>query len=161
MQDDRLRTSLGYALVRAFRTVNRASGRAMQPFGLSGEQVHILFVLWSEGPKKVGALQRLLALSSATLTGALDRMVRDGLVRRRRDDADLRAWVVEPAPVAAGRRKKIEARLEQLEEEAFAMLSPSERKTLLELLERVAQEPEQRASDAGIERAPRGAARSR
>jgi DNA-binding MarR family transcriptional regulator len=138
MQDDRLRTSVGYALVRAFRTVNRASGRALQPFGLSAEQGHILMVLWLDGPKKVGALQKLLALSSPTLTGALDRMEAAGLVRRRRDETDLRAWVVEPAPFAAKRRTQIEDGLERLEDQAFAMLTAKERKTLRGLLERVA-----------------------
>src|SRR5262249_7226068 len=67
MQDDRLARSVGWALVRAFRTVNRATGRVLQAYGLSAEQAHILVVLWFEGPKKVGELQRTLALSSGTL----------------------------------------------------------------------------------------------
>jgi DNA-binding MarR family transcriptional regulator len=138
MQDDRLQRSLGYALVRAFRRVNRASGLAVQGFGISAEQAHILLVLWREGPMKVGQLQRMLSLSSGTLTGALDRMHKAGLVRRVRHPEDGRAFSVEAAPVDPKRRRAIEAALEALEDRAFGALSATERETLLRLLRKLA-----------------------
>ena len=144
MQDERLAHSLGYALVRAFRVVNRASGRALQPHGLSAEQAHILLVLWLEGTMKIGELQRLLALSSGTLTGALDRMERAGLVRRVRDPEDGRAWRVEPAPFDAKKRRAIESDLEGLEDEVFAQLSARERAELLRLLSKITDEATQK-----------------
>ena len=58
---------------------------AVRPVRRAGAR---LMVLWLDGPKKVGALQKLLALSSPTLTGALDRMEAAGLVRRRRERRD-------------------------------------------------------------------------
>src|SRR5512140_2829521 len=122
MQDDRIRSSLGYALVRAFRQVNRASSRALIPFELSAEQAHILLILWIEGPMKVGELQRLLCLSSGTLTGAIDRMDKAGLVRRVPDPHDGRAFRVEPAPFDAKRRRAIETTLEAAEAASFAKL---------------------------------------
>lgn len=142
MQDDRLRSSLGYALVRAFRTVNRHSNRALAPLGLSAEQAHILLVLWLDGPLKMGELQRELALSSGTLSGAVDRMVEAGLVRRVQDRDDRRAWVVEPVPVEARKRRAIEKTLEGIEEHAFAMLRPRERRFLLAMLARIADAPD-------------------
>jgi DNA-binding MarR family transcriptional regulator len=141
MQDDRLRGSVGYALVRAFRTVNRRSNRALAPLGLSAEQAHILLVLWLDGPLKIGDLQRELALSSGTLTGAVDRMVEAGLVRRVQDPNDRRAWLVEPAPCEPRRRRAIEKALEGIEEDAFAMLGARDRKALHALLGRVADAP--------------------
>src|SRR5688572_19792290 len=99
MQDKALKSALGYALVRAFRQVNRAHNRALKPLGISAEQAHILLVLWREGPLKVGELQKTLALSSPTLTGALDRMERSGLVRRVADPGDRRAFRIEPGRV--------------------------------------------------------------
>jgi len=139
MQGDRLARSVGYALVRAFRTVNRASGRALQDFGLSAEQAHILLVLWLEGPMKVGELQRVLALSSGTLTGALDRMDKAGLVRRSPDPDDGRAWRIEAAPFDPKKRRAIERRLEDMEEESFSCLTAKERAELLRLLTKVAE----------------------
>ena len=138
MQDKRLESSLGYALVRAFRHVNRASNQALRAHGLSAEQAHILLVLWFEGPMKVGELQRVLALSSGTLTGALDRMDEAGLVRRVADPHDRRTWRVEPAPFDARRRRAIESVLEKTEEQSFSSLTGPERRELLRLLTKIA-----------------------
>lgn len=138
MQDKRLSESLGYALVRAFRRVNRATTRALAAHGLSAEQAHILLVLWGEGPMKVGALQRMLALGSGTLTGALDRMEKAELVRRVPDPSDGRAYLVEPAPFEAKKRQKIERALATMEEEAFSALTARERHELFRLLDKIA-----------------------
>lgn len=134
-RDPRLRGSLGYALVRAFRAVNRASNRALRPLGLSAEQAHILLVLWLEGAMRMTELQRIVMLSSGTLTGAIDRMERAGMVRRVADADDGRAWRVEPA--AAGERRAIEGTLETVEESSFAALTATERRELRRLLDKV------------------------
>jgi DNA-binding MarR family transcriptional regulator len=123
--------------VRAFRRVNRASGRVAARFGISAEQAHILAVLWSSGPLKVGALQAMLELSSATLTGALDRMQQLGLVRRTTDPGDRRAFVIEAIGVPPSRRRAIEAALEEMEAACFAPLGAKGRHELLRLLDRV------------------------
>ena len=132
---DKLRGSLGYALVRAFRAVNRETNRMVRPLGTSAEQAHILMVLWLEGPMKVGELQNILGLSSGTLTGAIDRMEKADLVRRVSDPNDGRSWVIEPASI--GKRKKLEATLEEIETSCFSALSQSERRQLFQLLEKV------------------------
>jgi DNA-binding MarR family transcriptional regulator len=137
MQDNRLASSLGYALVRAFRAVNRATNRAVRPLGMSSEQAHILLVLWFEGPLKIGELQRMLTLSSSTLTGAIDRMEKAGLVKRVPDPEDGRAWRVEPAPIDSKSRRNLEKVLGEMEEACFSSLSASERKQLFNLLQRV------------------------
>ena len=138
MQDNRLRDSLGYALVRLFRVVNRATGRALSPYGLSSEQAHILLVLWIEGAMKVGELQRLLMLSSGTLTGAIDRMEQAGLVRRVPDPNDRRAFRVEPERFDTRRRRAIERTLEETEAGCFASLTSTERAELLRLMRKAA-----------------------
>ena len=138
MQDDRLEGSLGYALVKAFRRVNRDANRALAKYELTAEQAHILLLLWFSGPMKIGDLQRQLLLSSGTLTGAIDRMEKSGLVRRVQHESDKRAFRVEPVPLRA--RRSIETTLEAFEEDAFAMLSKTERRTLLALLRKVSDE---------------------
>ena len=138
IRDNRIRRSVGYALVRAFRRLNRVSSRAVAQFGISAEQAHIVTVLLFEGPCKIGELQRILALSSATLTGAIDRMEKAGLVRRRPDALDRRVFVVEPSKIEARRRREIIATLEEVEERSLALLSARERRELWRLLEKVA-----------------------
>ena len=135
MQDDRLRGSLGNALVRLFRLVNRAHGRALKPHGVSTEQAHILSILWTEGPMTIGRLQRTLALSSPTLTGALDRMEAQELVRRVPSLEDRRVSLIEPR-VSVRQRARIEATLDGSEVRCFAALAPAEREELLRLLDK-------------------------
>jgi DNA-binding MarR family transcriptional regulator len=134
---DKLQRSLGYALVRAFRAANRATGRALQPYGLSAEQAHILLALWLEGPMKVGELQRILALGSGTLTGALDRMDKAGLIRRVADPEDGRVWRVEASSIDARKRRTIQETLESTEARAFSPLTERERAELLKLLHKL------------------------
>jgi DNA-binding MarR family transcriptional regulator len=134
MQDDRLSGSPGYALVRAFRLVNRATSRAVQSHDLSAEQAHILLELWLEGPMKVGDLQRILALSSGTLTGALDRMVKARLIKRSQDPEDKRVWRVEAAKIHPRARSAIISKLESTERKIFSVFTGGERRALLRLL---------------------------
>jgi DNA-binding MarR family transcriptional regulator len=176
MQDIRLRDSLGYALVRLFRQVNRETGRALAPYRLSAEQAHILLLLWFEGPLKVGELQRLLTLSSGTLTGAVDRMEAAGLVVRVADPRDRRAWRIEPARFDPRRRSAIVRTLEEMEARSFGSLTAAERRELLRLLRKAAHDGADERGDAegagggrpstsrtrpAAPRAPRGASASR
>ena len=135
MQDERLRASLGNALVRLFRLVNRMHNRALATHGLSAEQAHILSVLWVLGPMTMGQLQRQVALSSGTLTGAIDRMEREGLVARGPSPEDRRAVVLEPR-VGKRKRTQIEASIEATDAACWCGLSATDRKDLLRLLER-------------------------
>jgi DNA-binding MarR family transcriptional regulator len=133
MQDDRVAASLPHAVARLFRLVNRAHNRALAELGLTAEQAHVLSVLWALGAKTIGQLQQLLALSSPTLTGTIDRMEAIGLVRRRAAPHDGRAWQIEPHPHAARKRRAVEATVARAEEECFAGLTAGERRELLRL----------------------------
>src|SRR3569623_1851452 len=130
---DRRSTSLSHAIVRLFRLVNRATNRAVADFELSGEQAHVLIALWEMGPVTIGALQRELSLSSATLTGAIDRMEKAELVRRVPAPDDRRASLIE-ARVPAKRRDKVLEAVARSDEACFAALTAVERKELLRLL---------------------------
>jgi DNA-binding MarR family transcriptional regulator len=134
MQDDRIDTSVSSALVRLFRLVNRVHNRGLRSTGLSAEQAHILTILRIRGPMTMGALQKQLALSSATLTGAIDRMEADGLVRRVPSPDDRRAVLLE-ARVAAKLWAPLDAAIAVCEERCFRALGKRERAELLRLLD--------------------------
>jgi MarR family transcriptional regulator, organic hydroperoxide resistance regulator len=135
MQGNRLDTSLGNAVVRLFRLINRIHNRGLKPTGLSAEQAHVLSVLWFRGPMTMGQLQRQLALSSATLTGAIDRMEAQGLVRRVPSADDRRAFLLEPK-ASAKKRAQVEAVLDAGELACFGMLTATEREQLLRLIDK-------------------------
>ena len=69
------------------------------------------------GYRGYATTERALVLSSGTLTGAIDRMEKAGLVRRAPDPRDGRAWRIEPVPMNAKRRQAIEDTLERTEDE--------------------------------------------
>jgi DNA-binding MarR family transcriptional regulator len=133
MQDDRLRSSLANAVVRLFRLVNRVHNRRLKAAGVSAEQAHVLSVLGVEGPMTIGKLQRLLALSSPTLTGAIDRLEAQELVARVPSPTDGRAFLIEPR-VPPRKRAQIDAAIDDGERACFGVLTTSERKELLRLL---------------------------
>jgi DNA-binding MarR family transcriptional regulator len=135
MQDERLQASLGNATVRLFRLVNRQHNRALVAHGVSAEQAHILSVLWAAGPITMGQLQRQVALSSGTLTGAIDRMEAQGMVRRAASPGDHRAVVIEPR-VPAKKRAQIEATLDDTERRVWDGLTMAERGELLRLMDK-------------------------
>ena len=133
MQDDRLRASLPNAVVRLFRQVNRVHNRKLRDAGISAEQAHILLILDATGPLTLGQLQKHLALSSATVTGAIDRLEAQELVRRTPSPDDRRAFLVESC-LPARKRAQIEAAIEAGEKACFGALGAAERRELLRLL---------------------------
>ena len=68
---------------------------------ISSTQLHILFMLMSDGPTTMSHLADGLNVSLPSVTGIVDRMVEHGLVERGRDADDRR--VVTVSPTAAGR----------------------------------------------------------
>jgi MarR family transcriptional regulator, organic hydroperoxide resistance regulator len=137
MQEDRLRSSLANAVVRLFRQVNRVHNRLFADHGVSAEQAHILLLLGVLGPMTIGKLQKQLSLSSATLTGAIDRLEAQELVRRVPSPDDKRAFVIE-SRVSAKKRAQLEAVVDAGDQRCFSVLTASERKELLRLLEKCA-----------------------
>jgi DNA-binding MarR family transcriptional regulator len=135
MQDDRLRGSLAHAIVRLFRQVNRVHNRCFAGVGISAEQAHILTILRLEGPLTMGRLQRLLSLSSATLTGAIDRLEALELVRRSPSPEDRRAFVIEPR-LSAKKQAQLWHAIDAGDRRCFSALTAPERRELLRLIDK-------------------------
>jgi DNA-binding MarR family transcriptional regulator len=67
------------------------------------------------------------------LTGAIDRMAAQGMVRRAPSPDDHRAVVIEPR-VPARKRAQIEATVDATEREVWGVLTAAERQELLRLM---------------------------
>ena len=112
----------------------RTYNKALVPFEISSVQAHILATLWIDGSMTIGELQARLMLGSSTLTGAIDRMERAGLLKRLPVEGDRRAYKLAPVTWSA---KKAEALMETLattEDRVFRGLTAAERRTLSTLL---------------------------
>ena len=92
---------------------------------ISSTQLHVLFMLLSDGPATMSRLAESLNVSLPNVTGIVDRMVENGLVERGRAEDDRR--VVTVIATAAGRntveeidmlrRRQLAALLAQLDPE--------------------------------------------
>jgi DNA-binding MarR family transcriptional regulator len=121
-------------LGKLFRVMARVYNRALQPFEISSVQAHILATLWLSGPMTIGELQATLMLGSSTLTGAIDRMERGGLVKRSPVEGDRRAYRLQPVDWPAKKREALLETLAATEDDCFRALSGAERKELARLL---------------------------
>lgn len=102
----------------ALHATSRAMVQAYEPhlrkMGITYPQYLVLLVLWEEGTVKVGRLGERLLLDSGTLTPLLKRMATQGLLERRRDDADERVVLVSLTPRGRALQKQAQTLPESL-----------------------------------------------
>ena len=134
MRDYGFRDSIPHLTGILFRRIARVHGRAVKRFEISSVQANILAALFLKGSMTVSDLQTRLALGSSTITGALDRMEKQGLVKRRQSAEDKRNVVVTAPPWPARKREALLDTLEATGNECFARLSAAERRQLTQLL---------------------------
>jgi homoprotocatechuate degradation regulator HpaR len=89
-------------LLQARESVMAHTRPGLREHGLSDQQWRVLRVLGEHGTVETGRVAREAFSLGPSLTGVLNRMERDGLIRRERDAADQRRTVV--APTAKGRK---------------------------------------------------------
>lgn len=86
--------SLGYLANRLARALARTLAGCLAPHGVSVGQWAVLLVLWAQDGQSQKQLSRGVAVEAATMVRSLDRMERDGLVRRVRNPRDRREFRV-------------------------------------------------------------------
>ena len=81
-------------LWKAFDAVRKHAERHIQSLGLGLSDFGLLEALLHKGPLPVNAVGSQIRLTSGSITAAVDRLERKGLVERRNDPGDRRARVV-------------------------------------------------------------------
>ncbi|MCU1281198.1 MAG: hypothetical protein JWM53_4744, partial [bacterium] len=87
-----------------------------------------------EGSMTVGELQARLMLGSSTVTGAVDRMERAGLLKRHPVEGDRRVYRLFPVTWSARKAGELMDTLAKTEDDCFRGLTTAERKELSRLL---------------------------
>ncbi len=82
--------SLGYLFNYVARLFARAHATCLEQHGVTIGQWAVLMFLWAEDGLTQTALSRQVAIEDATMVRTIDRMERDGLVRRVRNPHDRR-----------------------------------------------------------------------
>jgi DNA-binding MarR family transcriptional regulator len=104
---------------------------------LSAPQVHTLLALGHEGALAMGDLARRVAVTEKTVTGLVDRLERDGLVRRLRDAQDRRVIHVALTPQGEALHRRMEAGLLLSLTRLMARLDGADRRDLFRIIEKL------------------------
>lgn len=124
-------------LMKAHRALRRHAERSIQALEMCLSDFAILEALLHKGPQSVRELGGRIELTSGSMTTAIDRLERRGLVTRADHATDRRAWVIHLTAEGKTLISKVFAGHEQAMERAMSGLSKSERATLTELLRRL------------------------
>ena len=132
-----LRDRLSFLLYRAATQAAALGDDAVGALGLSARRYGVLTVLAEHGPSPQRAVADVLGIDRATMVGLVDDLEAAGLVERRRNPRDRRAYaltVTEP-----GRRVQTEAagRMLQCERDYLAPLDADEQRLLHTLVSRL------------------------
>jgi MarR family 2-MHQ and catechol resistance regulon transcriptional repressor len=130
-------THLWLLLWRAYDSVREHADRHIASLGLGFSDFAVMEYLLHKGPSPVNIIGAKIRLSSGSITAAIDRLERKGMVERRDDPADRRARIVH---LTAEGRKVIECAFADHEaamERATSGLTPEERTLAIGLLRKL------------------------
>jgi DNA-binding MarR family transcriptional regulator len=94
--------------------------------GVSPLEGHVLTYLRKYAPAPVGELGRVFGLKQSTLTSLLDRLQRDGLVRREPNPSDRRSLLIHLTGRGGELTARLNRMLERLEDDIRARLRRTE-----------------------------------
>ena len=129
--------TLGHLLANVSRLVGIRTRMKLQEFGLHHAQGMILFHLWREDGMAQNVLAQALNITPPTTTNTLQRMERNGWIRRRRDKTDQRIVRVYLTNKARALRQEVRNTFQELDRELTAVLSENELDVLVASLLKV------------------------
>ena len=138
-------------LWKAARAVESYAEKSIKDLEMCGSDFAVLEALLHKGPLPVNEIGKKILLTSGSITVAVDRLEKRGLVERRAHGIDRRARIVHLTMEG----KKLITRIyaehaTDMEKLAAASLTKAERKTLISLLKKIGYKAAaQREEDAG------------
>jgi MarR family transcriptional regulator, organic hydroperoxide resistance regulator len=111
-------------------------GMASQ-FGLTGPQLTVIKLLESLGDLSLSSLSERIRAQNSTVTGIIDRMEREGLVRRERSTADRRVVFIRLSEKGAKLARQIEVEPMEIFRSALFSLSQADLRDLLRILNKL------------------------
>ena len=128
---------IGYLLAKAHLGMRTIADEALTPLGLDKKEYASLVLIASQGPLSQQALSVIQGCDRTTMVAVVDKLEDGELVVRRRNPLDRRAYALEIT--AKGRRalEQADTLVSQVERDCLAPLSTAERRTLIDLLQRL------------------------
>ena len=128
---------LWIVLARCYRAMSQIAERSIAEAGLGLSDFAALEALLHKGPLTITEIQAKVPLATGSMTAAVDRLDRKGLVSRRDDPSDRRAKILELTPEG---KRVVEAAFERHAMElegAMAILNGAEKRQLYGLLKKL------------------------
>ncbi len=129
--------NIGFLLNDSARLFRRAFNARARDSGMTALQWRLLIYLRRNEGIRQGPLAELIEVEPITLSRMVDRLAEAGLVERRADPADRRAWQLFLAPDAEARLDAFRSTALALVDEATAGMSAEEVDILYALVERL------------------------
>ena len=138
-------------LMKAHRSMVRHAERSIIPLDMCISDFAVLEVLLHKGPQSVGEIGRRVDLTSGSITTAIDRLEKRGLVARAAHASDRRARVVHLTPDGKARIRHVFAAHKEAMDRAAHGLSKAERGTLIESLKKLGTTAERQLTEGDKE----------
>jgi len=129
--------NIGFMLADNSRLLRRAFDEHVRKLGVTSPQARLLLYLAREGGRNQGFYADWLEVEPITLCRMVDRLAEAGMVERRPDPADRRAWQIFLTDKAQSRVADLRACVDDMVDETLAGFSEREREDLSNLLERM------------------------
>ncbi len=110
---------------------------AVEGLDLTPAQLHILLWLGTDGALTMGELARRVAVTEKTITGVVDRLERDALVRRERGPGDRRVVHVRLARRGEELFRRIDDGIASKLAGLLSLLDPGDRRHLFRMVEKL------------------------
>ncbi|XXT22288.1 MarR family winged helix-turn-helix transcriptional regulator [Sorangium sp. So ce429] len=118
-------------------------------FGLTGPQLTILKLLESFQDLSLSTLSERIRAQNSTVTGIVDRMEREGLVRRERSRADRRVVHIRLSEKGARLAREIQVEPMEIFRSALLSLSSTDLRDLLRILTKLQRQVVSRVGQGG------------
>ncbi len=125
------------SLARAEQVLGELDRLLLAPDGMCASDLGILERLVRKGTRPVNGLAKRVGLTSGSMTTAVQRLKRRGLVQTRRDLKDKRVVFVSVTAEGQTLAKRLSEHRADVLEDAFSVWSDRERTVLLNLLKRL------------------------
>jgi MarR family 2-MHQ and catechol resistance regulon transcriptional repressor len=146
-------------LMKAHRTLTRHAERSIEALGMCLSDFGILEALLHKGPLAVSELGRRIDLTSGSMTTAIDRLERRGLVTRTDHATDRRAWLIQLTPEGKRLISNVFASHQRAMDRAMRGLSKNDRLALTDLLRRLGTTAEEQLTEDRAMKVPGDRAR--
>ena len=128
----------GYLLARLGDSSRRRFQRALAPLGLHPRQFGVMTIVSAAPGTSQQQLQERTGIDPSSMVAVIDELEARGLAERRAQPGDRRVRAIFHTKAGERALQRAKAVAGELQRELLAPLSPSERRTLIELLRKLA-----------------------